>query len=60
MKKKIISFILSMVVSGILIVLYRLFTDTLYKLDWVENMYFVLISFIVFVIFLFVDRQERS
>ncbi|WP_301262675.1 hypothetical protein [Paenibacillus sp. PsM32] len=60
MKKKIISFILSMVVSGILIVLYRLFTDTLYKLDWVENMYFVLISFIVFVIFLFADRQERS
>lgn len=49
-----------MVVSGILIVLYRLFTDTLYKLDWVENMYFVLISFIVFVIFLFADRQERS
>lgn len=60
MKKKIISFILSMVVSGILIVLYRLFTNTLYKLDWVENMYFVLISFIVFVIFLFADRQERS
>lgn len=60
MKKKIISFILSMVVSGILIVLYRFFTDTLDKLDWVENMYFVLISFIVFVIFLFADRQEKS
>lgn len=60
MKKKIISFILSMVISGILIVLYRFFTGTLSKMDWIENMYFVLIALIVFIILLFSDRQERS
>ncbi len=60
MKKKIVSFILSMVVSGILIVLYRFFTGTLSKMDWIENMYFVLIALVVFVLLLLLDRKEKS
>ncbi len=60
MKKKIVNFILSMVVSGIVIVLYRFFTGTLSKIDWIENMYFVLISLVVFMILLFSDYKDKS
>ncbi|WP_161594273.1 hypothetical protein [Paenibacillus sp. CFBP13512] len=49
-----------MVVSGILIVLYRFFTGTLSKMDWIENMYFVLIALVVFVLLLLLDRKEKS
>ncbi|MFB5267653.1 hypothetical protein ACE41H_12795 [Paenibacillus enshidis] len=59
MKQKITKLIIGVITSVIVAVIYRLFRDTLNKVNWFEYLYFVLIAVGVFFLLSLLDRKGK-